>query len=108
MKKKLKGMTLVEVLVALAVFAVMSSLLAGACAWVTSIIKKTDKINKKVSIEAPMVEVKATNCVTEIPNANIGIEANGTTVTVIGDVIAATDDSHIDDDTGNLKYFKAN
>ncbi len=106
MKKKLKGMTLVEVLVALAVFAVMSSLLAGACAGVTSIIKKTDKVNKKVSKEAPIVEVEAG--VTEIPNANISIEANGTTVTVIGDVMAATDDSHIDDDTGNLKYFKAN
>ncbi len=112
MKKKhnnLKGMTLVEVLVALAVFTIISALLASACANVTSIIKKTDRLNKKNSIEAPEAEKGLGSIVTNSDGTNkeetLIIKIDGTEYNV--DV-----NKHITDDAGssyeeggNYKYF---
>ena len=46
-KRSYNGMTLVEVLVALAVFTIISALLASACAGICTIMRKTNRLNKK-------------------------------------------------------------
>ena len=57
-KRSYNGMTLVEVLVALAVFTIISALLASACAGICTIMRKTNRLNKKISNETPDAELK--------------------------------------------------
>lgn len=103
MKKKLKGMTLVEVLVALAVFSVISALLASACAGVCNIVRKTDRLNKKISDEAPKAEQRQG---TTLPPDTIEIAIGGSIYTVPVEKYVVDDSTGIDDG-GDFKYFEA-
>ena len=110
MKKKLKGMTLVEVLVALAVFTIISALLASAVAGVCNIVRKTDRLNKKISDEAPQAEQRNGALVTQPDGSADSMEIvikveNGNTYTVPVEKYVVTDSSGIDDG-GDFKYFE--
>ena len=58
---KLKGMTLVEVIVALAVFTIMASLLVTACMSVSKSIVRTNRLVREINIQAPLAENRITN-----------------------------------------------
>lgn len=107
MKKKLKGMTLVEVLVALAVFTIISALLASAVAGVCNIVRKTDRLNKKISDEAPQAEQRNGELVTQPDGSadSMEIVINGKSYTVPVKDYVVTDSSGIDDG-GDFKYFE--
>lgn len=103
-KKKLKGMTLVEVLVALAVFAIISSVLASSIAGVCSIIRRTDRLNKKINNEAPAAEVQ--NIGTSTENLDITLKVEGTTYPVKARVYKTEDSDSNYEMGGDFKYFK--
>ncbi len=108
--KKLKGMTLVEVLVALAVFTIISSLLASACAGICTIMRKTDRLNKKISNEAPNAEVKNGNAVTLADGTDdetsMILSINGKSYKVIGKQNNTNDSDGYYEDAGDFNYFE--
>lgn len=108
MKKKFKGMTLVEVLVALAVFTIISALLASAVAGVCNIVRKTDRLNKKISDEAPKAEQRNGGSLVTQPGGStdsMEIVINGNAYTVPVEKYVVTDVSGIDEG-GDFKYFE--
>lgn len=103
-KKKLKGMTLVEVLVALAVFSIISAVLASSVAMICSIVRKTDRLNEKITQEAPAAELRSGE---QYATDNFTITVGGYTKTVTIEMYQATeptDNTH--DEGGDFKYFK--
>ena len=112
MKKKLKGMTLVEVLVALAVFTVISALLASACAGICTIVRKTDKLNKKIANEAPKAEIRDGVATTDTDGSeaemSITIKMNGKEYAANGKKYVVVDSDSNYEEGGNFKYFKPN
>ena len=109
-KRKLSGMTLVEVLVALAVFAIISALLASACAGVTSTIRKTNRLNKKISVEAPDAELKNGTPVTlpdgTIEETTLTLVVGDAEYTVDGEMHLTSDSENGYEEGGDFKYFK--
>lgn len=57
-KKKLKGMTLVEVVIAIAVFAIMGALLVTAANLINVHLKSTNQLNAKVAEQGPIAEAQ--------------------------------------------------
>jgi prepilin-type N-terminal cleavage/methylation domain-containing protein len=55
-KKAVKGMTLIEIIIAMVVFAVAALILAQVGTTVSNISQQTNHVNRKVSIEAPYAE----------------------------------------------------
>ena len=53
---KFKGMTLVEVIVALAVFTIMASLLVTACMSVSKSVISTNRRTREINVQAPLAE----------------------------------------------------
>lgn len=108
-KKKLRAMTLVEVIVALAVFAVISALLASACANVCSIMQKTNRLSRKISVEAPDAELEnVDNPVTDASGdskTTMTLTIGGRSFEVSGEKFAATDPENNYEDSGDFKYF---
>lgn len=104
-KKKLKGMTLVEVLIGLAVFTIMSSLLAGSVLMVCNIVRRTDKLNTRISNEAPNAEIKKDGVLDPIA-PTVEIDFGGVKETVVCDKYIVTDKPENNYDGGNFKYIK--
>lgn len=105
-RKKLKGMTLVEVLVALSIFTIMSSLLASSVLMVCSIVNKTDKLNTRISNEAPDAELKSGGVKEEDPtDPTIVINIGDTAYSVGYNKYVMTDKPENDYDGGNFKYI---
>lgn len=110
---KLKGMTLVEVIVALAVFTIMSSLLVTACIGVSTSITHTNRFVREVNVQSPVAENGITDAV------KVDAVSDGTNTIVIknksGSAIneAVVIDSYTVKKTdgrvsGRFKYFKYN
>ena len=59
-KKKLKGMTLIEIIIALAVFAMLGVLLVTASNVINAHIRATNNLNRKVTVQGPIAEAKNT------------------------------------------------
>lgn len=57
-RKKLKGMTLVEIIIAMAVFAVLGVILLGIGQVVDSTTKASSRLNKKMTVQAPYAASK--------------------------------------------------
>lgn len=109
--KKLGGMTLVEVMVALAVFSIISAMLASAVAGVCSIVKKTDKLNKKIVNEAPAAELGKGEAVTDPATSKVEssmvLKIGSNEYKVIFNEYRTKDDSSNYDQAGDFKYFDA-
>lgn len=103
-KKKLIGMTLVEVIVALAVFSIISAMLASACMGVVDIVRKTDRMNKKISNEAPKAELQNGGN-EQSGDDSLTIKVEDSTYTIPVKKYVVTDISGIDDG-GDFKYFE--
>lgn len=57
-RKKLKGMTLIECIIALLVFTLMGAMMAVICSTVTSLMLNTNHLNNKTNAEAPAAAVQ--------------------------------------------------
>lgn len=68
-KKNMKGMTLIEIIVALAIFSIASSVMVVMCVAVTKMTADNESINRKISYGAPVAD-----------NQNIGINRAETAV----------------------------
>lgn len=108
--KKLRAMTLVEVIVALAVFGIISALLASACANVCSIRLKTDKLSKKISVETPDAELKKVeHPVTDADGdskTTMTLTIGGKSFEVSGGKFVTSDPDNNYEDGGDFKYFE--
>ncbi len=114
-KKKLRGMTLVEIIIALAVFAMLGALLVLAALSIEKHSRAARKINDKVAVQGPIAESqnKAGSVVLEdnfeiTVNGNIKIEATlYDTANYIedasGNLVRATD--HPESEDLNFKYI---
>lgn len=57
-KKKLKGMTLIEIIVAIAVFAMISLILVMLGTAVNAQRRSANKVNRKVAVQGPIAEAQ--------------------------------------------------
>lgn len=57
-RKKLKGMTLIEIIISIAVFAVLGAILLGIGQVVDSTTKSSSRLNKKMTVQAPYAAAK--------------------------------------------------
>lgn len=114
LKKRLKGMTLIEIIVSLALFTVMSAVLLTACLYVNRTISRTNKLTNKVNYQSPIAENKL--------NTDANVTANSGTVSfrdssgrsysvninqyeVKSKYTDSTKASYDDDIASNFKYF---
>ncbi len=123
-RKKLKGMTLLEVVIAIAVFAVAATLLVQAGLSVIYNVRSSKNLVKKVNYQSKIVAARPTpgvdSEITEIGDIVLNLEAAGfsgsPTLSVKGyeaEREMGTDDDGnpvelYDDVAGNLKYFVNN
>lgn len=114
---KLKGMTLVEVIVALAVFTIMASLLVTACMSVSKSIVRTNRLVREINIQAPLAENRASSStevekMTAFPNTIVIKSKSG--VTLVDSIVI--DNYHVknsgehgsDTVSGRFKFFEYN
>lgn len=121
-KKKLKGMTLLEVLVAMMVFIITATLLVEAGVSVIMHVRTTRNLVRKVNYQAPIVASRSTQeddvDIDEENHIEIGLMAvadhSATGNLVVNKIESKTettvdeDDNEVplyDDVAGNLKYF---
>ena len=110
-KKSLKGMTLVEIIISLAVVAIMTVLLVAAASAVNAYIRSSNNVNKKVSVQAPVAESGYTGSANELSTADsdIRITVNGN-VELVGKGYSVVDpDAPIDNEVGgnlNMKFVE--
>lgn len=115
--KKLKGMTLVEVIVAMAVLAVMSTVLVTSCIGVSKMKVSTNALNKKVNYEAPIADSMSTTFADESSGQKIILTYNSVSYEVEGSVYEVQEEANFSDygdglisiqGNHNFKFFKAN
>lgn len=117
LKKRLKGMTLIEIIVSLALFTVMSGVLLTACLYVNRTISRTNKLTNKVNYQSPIAENEKTEPENVTANAGkIRLEINGGASAYYDiDIIQyevkskhtdASKSSYDDDIASNFKYFE--
>jgi prepilin-type N-terminal cleavage/methylation domain-containing protein len=105
-KKKLKGMTLVECVIAMAVLAIASSVMCTAISFVCKVQVSTNALNKKVNYESLIADNRITTDITD-SNGNITkavVNSNGVDTTIslkIGGVLyTATGKTYTVDESG--------
>ncbi len=57
-KKTCKGMTLIEVIVAMAVFSLMALVMVKICTTTLEMTRNANHVNRKVTIQAPLAEIQ--------------------------------------------------
>lgn len=113
--KSFKGMTLVEVIIAMAVLAIASSVMCTAIAGVCKVKVSTNALNKRINYQAPIADnrltgtniaektsstVLYTDGVEEYTDAAV-VSANGIKVKVYGNTYQVSDTLTYDDGTGS-------
>lgn len=115
-KKVLKGMTLMEIIIAIAIVAVMTSILVGTANAINVYLRSANDINDRVALQAPVAQSK------DIHGAGIaaddGIEIvltpdidDAESISLVGDIYSVFDAHRMDehkDEFGhglNLKYI---
>lgn len=106
-KKKLKGMTLMEVIVAMVVMAICGSLLVEACVCVVTNTRTARTVISKVDEQATDVENRQASITAYEEGATLNIEYNGHPGNIVIDKFEApTTQVAEDQKSGNLKYFR--
>ena len=114
-KKNLKGMTLVEIVVAMAVMAIMSTVVVVSCSNIAKVKVSTNALNKKVNYEAPIADSRSTSKSTETPNQKIVLKYGGATYEIDGSVYEVNEEANFSNygeglisvqGNQNFKFFK--
>lgn len=113
-KKKLRGMTLVEIIIAMAVLAISSTVMAMACSGVAKMKVSTNALNKRINYQSPKADSQMTgssdlittntisvpSTITDAsnnaiidPKSYIEISDGSSTWKAIGDLYVVKDDS---------------
>jgi len=88
-RKKLKGMTLMEIIISMAVFAMLGVILLGIGKTVDSTTKASSRFNKKMTVQAPYAAAK------DVTDNNITIDVNG------DGLVDDADKCYYQDESGN-------
>ncbi len=114
-KNKLRGFTLIEIIVSLAVLTIISALLVSACAGICSIIRKTEGLNSKIIKESPAAEIRDnTVCVTpteencSAKEAAVILQIEGRSYRVIGKEYISVIDEKECAESGHFRFFEGN
>ncbi|MCI8776466.1 MAG: prepilin-type N-terminal cleavage/methylation domain-containing protein [Oscillospiraceae bacterium] len=114
-KNKLRGFTLIEIIVSLAVLTIISALLVSACAGICSIIRKTEGLNSKIIKESPAAEIRDnTVCVTPTEEngsekeAAVILQIEGRSYRVIGKEYFSVIDEKECAESGHFRFFEGN
>ncbi len=86
-KKKLKGMTLVEIIISLFIFTLMALMMVRIASVSTNLTKNANHVNKKVTVQAPLAEMQNTDgtLTQQIDdNMKITVKLGGHSVNVTG------------------------
>lgn len=116
-KKVLKGMTLLEIIISIAIVAVMTSLLVAAANAINSYLRSANDINDRVALQAPVAQardihgagIETTDGIEIILTPN-KIDGAGD-ISLVGDIYAVFDEQRMtehQDEYGrglNLKYI---
>lgn len=68
-KKKLKGMTLVEVIIALVIFVLLCTIMVRVGTITNSLLRNTDRMNNKTAAESPIGSVQDVDALRDAANA---------------------------------------
>lgn len=91
-KKRVKGMTLMEVIIAMFVFGVAALLMVTIVTNSMSFVRNANHVNKKVTKEAPISELQQTaNADEKTADMKITVTVGGSTVNVKGDLYTTKD-----------------
>ena len=84
-KKSLRGVTLVEIIISLAIVSILTLLLVTTATTINAYIKSANHVNKKTTVQAPIAESGFTGAANELSTADkdIKITVNGK-VTLVG------------------------
>lgn len=114
-KNKLRGFTLIEIIVSLAVLTIISALLVSACAGICSIIRKTEGLNSKIIKESPAAEIRDnTVCITPTEEngsekeAAVILQIEGRSYRVIGKEYFSVIDEKECAESGHFRFFEGN
>lgn len=113
MKRKLKGMTLMEIIIAIAIVAVMSTVLIVAASAINSYLRSARNVNGRVADQAPIAEVGYQNpsSPTIAGGIQIELEYNSNKMHVNGNVYKVYSDEEMADHSDefgsrlNMKYI---
>lgn len=96
-KRNLKGMTLVECIIAVAILGVMTLVLVVLSTSITSYLRSANDVNKRVADQAPVAEVGYVNAQTPtVPgDIRITLDTVGGNVTVRGRGYRVYDDAEM-------------
>ena len=107
-KKKLKGMTLMEIIIAMVVMAICGSLLVEACVCVVNNTRTARRVTSKVDEQASDVVNRPPAITAYEEGANLHLSFGGSSGDITIDKFEAPTTQVSDEQkAGNLKYFKA-
>lgn len=113
-KKVLKGMTLVEIMISLAIVVVMSAILVVASGAITGYLRAANDVGDRVAIQAPIAQAKDIMAATEISGTiTIILEPSGIdgTIPLSGKMHAVYDEAQFQEHTNeaggglNMKFI---
>ncbi|MDE5765070.1 MAG: prepilin-type N-terminal cleavage/methylation domain-containing protein [Ruminococcus sp.] len=111
-KKTFKGMTLVEIIISLAIVAVMTTIIVGTAGAINKYTKASNNMDKRVAMQAPVAEAQYYNIVAGAPRPTESIEIIvNNNITVNGNVNYAFDDDEMQDNADgagsglNMRYI---
>jgi prepilin-type N-terminal cleavage/methylation domain-containing protein len=110
-KKVFKGMTLVEIMIALAIVVVMSSLLVVASASITKYLRAANNVNDTVAVQAPIAQGNVVGEALAVPGGvEIILDPDGAigTIPLAGDMYVLNDTKRDTDEAGrnlNMKFI---
>lgn len=76
-RKKMSGMTLIECIIAITVFAMLSVVLLLIGTSVDAHSRSARSINKKISVEGPVAEAQDKDTAVEVGNVNVEVKYSG-------------------------------
>lgn len=97
-KRKLKGMTLAEIIVSLAIMSVLTLLLVTVANSINAYLRSANNVNRKVAKQAPVAEVCYTDSARQI-DADVTI-----TVNYDGHPIEIKADAYSVEDIANIRH----
>ena len=99
-KKALKGMTLVEVLISLAILGVMTLLISKNARVIEQYNRATTKLNQKVAVEAPLAEMQKASMIPKMDEDGNYLDESGN---LLAEGAAIVYEEHKIDDSVSIK-----
>lgn len=103
MKKKLKGMTLMEIIVSMAIFSISALILVSGAISVYNSIRNTRQLMKKVNYQAPIADRMPEVTSFNVQNIDLKVEGGGTHSIEIKKF--EVEPEELGQPAGNFKYF---